>query len=99
MSILCGSEKIQWVQCEDCQKWRKLPASALLPSRWTCSDNQWDPDRYRRYYVSFYWHFWALVLSFVLCCKFAPDKIGQHFQMNNNAFHSGHLCWLLFCKV
>ncbi|KAG2685264.1 hypothetical protein I3760_10G117500 [Carya illinoinensis] len=38
-------EKIQWVQCEDCFKWRKLPANALLPSRWTCTDNSWDPER------------------------------------------------------
>ncbi|XP_015887956.2 B3 domain-containing protein Os07g0563300 isoform X1 [Ziziphus jujuba] len=38
-------EKIQWVQCEDCFKLRKLPADALLPSRWTCSDNSWDPER------------------------------------------------------
>ncbi|KAG2685272.1 hypothetical protein I3760_10G117500 [Carya illinoinensis] len=37
-------EKIQWVQCEDCFKWRKLPANALLPSRWTCTDNSWDPE-------------------------------------------------------
>ncbi|KAK9092363.1 hypothetical protein Syun_027274 [Stephania yunnanensis] len=39
------SEKIQWVQCEDCSKWRKLPLGSLLPSRWTCSDNSWDPKR------------------------------------------------------
>ncbi|KAL1365057.1 hypothetical protein HN51_013165 [Arachis hypogaea] len=38
-------EKIQWAQCENCQKWRKLPASAILPSKWTCSDNSWDPER------------------------------------------------------
>ncbi|XP_019425638.1 PREDICTED: B3 domain-containing protein Os07g0563300-like isoform X1 [Lupinus angustifolius] len=38
-------EKIQWAQCEDCLKWRKLPASALLTSKWTCSDNSWDPER------------------------------------------------------
>ncbi|XP_027933510.1 B3 domain-containing protein Os07g0563300-like isoform X1 [Vigna unguiculata] len=38
-------EKIQWAQCEDCLKWRKLPASALLPSKWTCADNSWDPER------------------------------------------------------
>ncbi|KAG6696658.1 hypothetical protein I3842_09G158800 [Carya illinoinensis] len=37
-------EKIQWVQCEDCFKWRKLPANALLPSKWTCSDSL-DPER------------------------------------------------------
>ncbi|KAL0363320.1 UNVERIFIED_CONTAM: B3 domain-containing protein [Sesamum calycinum] len=38
-------EKIQWVQCEDCFKWRKVPADALLPSRWICSENVWDLDR------------------------------------------------------
>ncbi|XP_050371068.1 B3 domain-containing protein Os07g0563300 isoform X2 [Argentina anserina] len=38
-------EKIQWAQCEVCCKWRKLPVNALLPSKWTCSDNSWDPDR------------------------------------------------------
>ncbi|XP_057472045.1 B3 domain-containing protein Os07g0563300-like isoform X3 [Actinidia eriantha] len=36
---------IQWAQCEDCFKWRKLPADALLPSRWTCSENSWDLER------------------------------------------------------
>ncbi|ONM58478.1 B3 domain-containing transcription factor VAL3 [Zea mays] len=35
----------QWAQCEDCSKWRKLPIDALLPSKWTCSDNKWDPER------------------------------------------------------
>uniref|UniRef100_A0A5B7A6I3 B3 domain-containing protein n=1 Tax=Davidia involucrata TaxID=16924 RepID=A0A5B7A6I3_DAVIN len=38
-------EKIQWAQCEDCFKWRKVPADALLPSRWICSENSWDPER------------------------------------------------------
>ncbi|KAG8634450.1 B3 domain-containing protein Os07g0563300 isoform X3 [Manihot esculenta] len=38
-------QKIQWVQCEDCFKWRKLPANALLPSKWTCSSNSWDLER------------------------------------------------------
>ncbi|GLU23088.1 hypothetical protein SLE2022_391200 [Rubroshorea leprosula] len=40
-----AGEKFQWVECEDCFKWRKLPASTLLPSRWTCSSNSWDPSR------------------------------------------------------
>ncbi|KAJ6815729.1 putative pentatricopeptide repeat-containing protein [Iris pallida] len=35
----------QWAQCEECSKWRKLPVDALLSSRWTCSENKWDPDR------------------------------------------------------
>ncbi|CAI9087602.1 OLC1v1021710C1 [Oldenlandia corymbosa var. corymbosa] len=36
---------VQWVQCEDCCKWRKVPAGALLQSKWTCSTNLWDPER------------------------------------------------------
>lgn len=40
------SEKIQWIQCEDCFKWRKVPDDAVLPSRWTCSENSRDPERY-----------------------------------------------------
>ncbi|KAK3125377.1 hypothetical protein QOZ80_7BG0604040 [Eleusine coracana subsp. coracana] len=35
----------QWAQCEDCSKWRKLPADVLMPSKWTCSDNKWDSER------------------------------------------------------
>ncbi|KAM7262621.1 hypothetical protein ACFE04_000304 [Oxalis oulophora] len=38
--------KIQWVQCEDCLKWRKVPGDTLLPSKWTCSGNSWDQERY-----------------------------------------------------
>ncbi|XP_028056814.1 B3 domain-containing protein Os07g0563300-like isoform X1 [Camellia sinensis] len=38
-------ENIQWAQCEDCFKWRKIPADAFLPARWTCSENSWDPER------------------------------------------------------
>ncbi|XP_057512471.1 B3 domain-containing protein Os07g0563300-like [Actinidia eriantha] len=37
--------KIQWVQCEDCFKWRKVPPDAFLPTRWTCPSNSWDPER------------------------------------------------------
>ncbi|XP_057993562.1 B3 domain-containing transcription repressor VAL1 isoform X2 [Hevea brasiliensis] len=35
----------QWAQCDDCSKWRKLPEDALLPPKWTCSDNVWDSSR------------------------------------------------------
>ncbi|KAL4335111.1 hypothetical protein GQ457_07G028780 [Hibiscus cannabinus] len=38
-------EKIQWAQCEDCFKWRRLPSNVFLPSKWTCSSNSWDPER------------------------------------------------------
>ncbi|KAL5196579.1 hypothetical protein ABZP36_000091 [Zizania latifolia] len=40
-----SSENHQWAQCEDCSKWRKLPVDALLPSKWACSNNKWDPER------------------------------------------------------
>ncbi|XP_076911014.1 B3 domain-containing transcription repressor VAL2-like isoform X2 [Bidens hawaiensis] len=39
-----GSQE-QWGQCDDCYKWRKLPSDVLLPPKWTCADNVWDPDR------------------------------------------------------
>lgn len=35
----------QWVQCDSCSKWRKLPSDVLIPSKWTCSDNVSDPNR------------------------------------------------------
>lgn len=35
----------QWVQCDSCSKWRKLPSDALIPSKWTCYDNVSDPNR------------------------------------------------------
>lgn len=41
---LSGGEE-QWVQCDTCSKWRKLPADILLPPQWTCSDNVWDSSR------------------------------------------------------
>ncbi|KAK1378843.1 B3 domain-containing transcription repressor VAL2 [Heracleum sosnowskyi] len=40
-----AGEIIQWVQCEDCFKWRKVPGYAIFPSRWTCFENLWDPKR------------------------------------------------------
>ncbi|KAH9668386.1 B3 domain-containing protein [Citrus sinensis] len=38
-------EQEQWAPCDDCSKWRKLPTDALLPPKWTCSDNVWDSIR------------------------------------------------------
>ncbi|ERN03458.1 B3 domain-containing transcription repressor VAL2 isoform X1 [Amborella trichopoda] len=40
-----AGEKYQWVQCDNCAKWRKLPMDVLVPPRWTCADNSWDPKR------------------------------------------------------
>lgn len=39
-----GSQE-QWGQCDSCSRWRRLPPDVLLPPKWTCSDNIWDPDR------------------------------------------------------
>lgn len=37
--------KSQWVQCDTCNKWRKLPGNidlTTLPEAWECSMNRWD---------------------------------------------------------
>jgi len=39
-------EKVDWVQCNKCEKWRKVPAHinvAELPEVWYCSLNKWAP--------------------------------------------------------
>lgn len=36
----------EWVQCDRCQKWRKLPLGVLpglLPDVWYCENNTWHP--------------------------------------------------------
>ena len=36
----------EWVQCDRCRKWRKLPLninSSTLPDQWFCEMNRWDP--------------------------------------------------------
>lgn len=36
----------EWVACEKCQKWRRLPShisANSLPDKWYCSMNTWDP--------------------------------------------------------
>ncbi|CAH8328308.1 unnamed protein product [Eruca vesicaria subsp. sativa] len=35
----------QWVQCDACAKWRRLPVDTLLPPKWLCSDNLLDTGR------------------------------------------------------
>jgi hypothetical protein len=39
-------EQDQWIQCDDCSKWRRLPLNVIVASKWTCADNTWDPKRY-----------------------------------------------------
>ncbi|KAE9594477.1 putative transcription factor & chromatin remodeling CW-Zn-B3/VAL family [Lupinus albus] len=43
---ICSSGgKVQWAQCDDCSKWRRLPVDAVLPPKWTCFENVWDARR------------------------------------------------------
>ena len=40
------ADNLEWVQCEKCLKWRKLPAHISadeLPDTWYCSMNYWSP--------------------------------------------------------
>jgi hypothetical protein len=40
------TDNLEWVQCERCEKWRKLPphvAADDLPDVWYCSLNTWNP--------------------------------------------------------
>ncbi|KAK3015804.1 hypothetical protein RJ639_007229 [Escallonia herrerae] len=39
------TEQEQWAQCDSCSKWRRLPPTFLLPSKWTCQANAWDQSR------------------------------------------------------
>ncbi|KAJ9544854.1 hypothetical protein OSB04_024561 [Centaurea solstitialis] len=40
-----SGEQEQWAQCDNCSKWRRLPADFLLPAKWTCQENIWDQNR------------------------------------------------------
>ncbi|CAN6200284.1 unnamed protein product [Urochloa humidicola] len=42
-TIRATGEQDQWIQCDDCSKWRRLPLTVIVASRWTCTDNSWDP--------------------------------------------------------
>ena len=39
-------QQLEWVQCERCKKWRKLPLNvpaSSLPDEWFCEMNTWNP--------------------------------------------------------
>jgi len=41
------AENLEWVQCEKCDKWRKLPphvSADELPDVWYCNMNTWNPS-------------------------------------------------------
>nr|GMC95438.1 B3 domain-containing transcription repressor VAL2-like isoform X1 [Ipomoea batatas]GME08909.1 B3 domain-containing transcription repressor VAL2-like isoform X1 [Ipomoea batatas] len=44
-TVRLSGEQEQWAQCDNCFKWRRLPADYLLPPQWTCRDNIWDVGR------------------------------------------------------
>jgi hypothetical protein len=42
-----GDDNVEWVQCEKCEKWRKLPphlSADELPDTWYCTMNDWNLD-------------------------------------------------------
>ncbi|XP_072997133.1 B3 domain-containing protein Os07g0679700-like [Typha latifolia] len=41
-TIRASGEQDQWIQCDDCFKWRRVPVYVVVASRWTCADNSWD---------------------------------------------------------
>jgi hypothetical protein len=42
-TVRSTGEQDQWIQCDDCSKWRRLPLNVIVASKWTCADNTWDP--------------------------------------------------------
>jgi len=42
-TIRATGEQDQWIQCDECSKWRRLPLNVIVASKWTCTDNSWDP--------------------------------------------------------
>ncbi|KAK4345509.1 hypothetical protein RND71_035685 [Anisodus tanguticus] len=44
-TVRLSGEQEQWAQCDNCFKWRRLPADYLLPPQWTCQDNISDHSR------------------------------------------------------
>ncbi|CAH9089031.1 unnamed protein product [Cuscuta epithymum] len=41
-TVRLSGDQEQWAQCDNCLKWRRLPADYLLPPQWTCQENIWD---------------------------------------------------------
>ncbi|KAG2647567.1 hypothetical protein PVAP13_2KG587300 [Panicum virgatum] len=42
-TIRATGEQDQWIQCDNCSKWRRLPLTVVIASKWTCTENSWDP--------------------------------------------------------
>ena len=42
-----GASKQEWVQCDECEKWRKVPPGISVddfPDVWYCNMNTWDKN-------------------------------------------------------
>jgi len=92
MLTISSRAKEQWAQCDDCSKWRKLPVDALLPPKWTCSENVWDTSRcsiiiiittfleFRPVFVrdsdKIFYNFFLWTCSFRSSCS-APDELSS----------------------
>ena len=47
-AVAAAPEPPQWLRCDGCEKWRKIPAdvdTSRLPERWYCKHNHWDAAR------------------------------------------------------
>ncbi|KAJ4816998.1 hypothetical protein LUZ62_029564 [Rhynchospora pubera] len=42
-TVRASGDQDQWIQCDDCSKWRRLTVNVIVASKWTCSDNTCDP--------------------------------------------------------
>ncbi|KAJ1702435.1 hypothetical protein LUZ63_002214 [Rhynchospora breviuscula] len=42
-TVRVSGDQDQWIQCDECFKWRRLTVNVIVASKWTCSDNTCDP--------------------------------------------------------
>jgi len=45
-SPICKAAVVEWVQCDECRKWRTVPSTTItsLPMKWLCSMNTWNQE-------------------------------------------------------
>lgn len=98
----------EWVECEACHKWRRLPPGCPRPpedSPWFCSMNK-DPLRQVRrdlltlaslVSVRFFFSF-PCVCSFCVLSGVSLPSTAPHFTISVALFHSFHCLYLSFCR-
>ncbi|KAF3331842.1 B3 domain-containing protein [Carex littledalei] len=42
-TVRASGDQDQWIQCDECFRWRRLTINVIVASKWTCSDNTCDP--------------------------------------------------------